>query len=119
MHRYSKTGIMLKPVEWVGDSRKTVRSFAADARAQAGRELFRLQAGADPLDWRPMRAIGPGACEIRIHAGSEHRLIYVAKYAEAIYVLHAFTKKSQATRLQDIRMAKERYRAMLESRGDK
>jgi phage-related protein len=110
---------MLKPVEWVGDSRETVRAFAAEARAQAGRELFRLQVGEEPLDWKPMRAIGPGACEIRVQAGNQYRLIYVAKFAEAIYVLHAFTKKSQATRLQDIRTAKDRYRSMIESRGGK
>lgn len=82
---------MLKPVKWVGDSRRVVRSFAADARAQVGRELFRLQAGALPLDWKPMRAVGPGVCEVRVHAGNEYRLIYVAKHAEAVYVLHAFT----------------------------
>lgn len=110
---------MPKPVSWVGDSRKAVRSFAADARAQVGRELFRLPVGADLLDWKPMKAVGPGACEIRVHAGGSYRLIYVARYAEAVYVLHAFTKKSQATRLQDIRTARERYRAMLESRGER
>jgi phage-related protein len=116
---YSRTGIILKPVEWIGDSRRTVRSFPVDARAQTGRELFRLQVGADPLDWKPMHSIGSGACEIRVHARNEYRVIYVAKYAEAVFVLHAFIKKSAATRLQDMRTARERYRTMLERRGRK
>jgi phage-related protein len=113
---YSKTGIIAKPVEWVGESRRAVRTFPRAARVQVGRELFRLQVGEDPLDWKPMRVIGPGACEIRVRAGNQYRLIYVAKFQEAIYVLHAFTKKSQATRLQDIRTARDRYRAMVEKR---
>ncbi len=110
---------MLKPVEWVGDSRKIVRAFAAAARVQLGRELFRVQAGEDPLDWKPMQVIGSGACEIRVRAGGQYRLIYVAKFAEAIYVLHAFVKKSQTTRLQDIRTARDRYRALIEKRSAK
>lgn len=108
---------MLKPVEWVGDSRKIVRAFAAAARIQLGRELFRVQAG--PLDWKSMQVIGSGACEIRVRAGGQYRLIYVVKFAEAIYVLHAFVKKSQTTRLQDIRTARDRYRAMIEKRSAK
>jgi phage-related protein len=107
----------VKPVDWVGDSRRAVRTFARAARVQLGRELFRLQLGEDPLDWKPMRAIGPAACEIRVRAGSQYRLVYVAKFQEAIYVLHAFTKKSQATRLQDIRTARDRYRVMIDKRG--
>ena len=108
---------MLKPVDWVGDSRRAVRSFARAARVQLGRELLRLQLGEEPLDWKPMRAIGPGACEIRVRAGGQYRLVYVAKFQEAIYVLHAFAKKSQATRLQDIRMARDRYRTMIDRRS--
>lgn len=116
---YSRTGIIAKPVEWVGDTRATVRAFPRAARIQVGRELFRVQLGEDPLDWKPMRAVGQGACEIRVRAGNHYRLVYVAKFQEAIYVLHAFTKKSQATRLQDIRTARDRYRAMIEKRGTK
>ena len=93
----------------MGDSRKAVGKFSLLGRRQAGRELFRLQAGADPLDWKPMGAIGAGACEIRVHAENEYRVIYVAKFSEAVYVLHAFTKKTQATSLHDVRLAKQRY----------
>jgi phage-related protein len=103
---------MLKTVAWLGDSRKVVRKFSGFGRRQMGRELFRLQAGADPLDWKPMRAIGAGACEIRVHSENEYRVIYVAKFAAVVYVLHAFTKKTQATSLHDVRLAKQRYGEM-------
>jgi phage-related protein len=107
---------MLKAVLWLGDSRKAVRGFSRAGRRQTGQELFRLQAGANPLDWKPMRPIGAGACEIRVHAGNEYRVIYVAKFTDAVYVLHAFTKKSQTTSLQDVRLAKQRYQDMEQAR---
>ena len=116
MPGYSKTGIILKPVRWLADSRKAVRGFSVVGRLRCGQELFRLQAGALPLDYKPMRSIGAGASEIRIHAGNEYRVIFVAKFAEAVYVLHAFTKKSQATSLQDVRLARQRYQEMERAR---
>lgn len=66
-----------------------------------------------------MRSIGPEACEIRVHAENEYRIIYVAKFAEAIYVLHAFTKKTQVTSLNDIRLAKRRYQEMEQARKER
>ena len=107
---------MLKPVRWLADSRKVVRGFSLAGRRRCGQELFRLQAGASPLDYKPMRSIGTGASEIRIHAGNEYRVIYIAKFAEAVYVLHAFTKKSQATSLHDVRLAQQRYQEMERAR---
>ena len=64
-----------------------------------------------------MYSIGTGACEIRIHAENEYRVIYVAKFDEAVYVLHAFTKKTRETGLQDVRLAQRRYRDMMAQRG--
>lgn len=81
-----------KPVVWVGSSRKDVRAFPDDARAQAGYEVYRVQTGLDPTDWKPMSSVGDGVREIRVRRGREHRLIYVAKFAEALYVLHALEK---------------------------
>jgi phage-related protein len=108
---------MPKPVWWLGDSRKAVKAFSAAARHEAGMELFAIQLGADPTDWKPMRSIGSGVCELRIHAENEYRLIYVAKFEEAVYVLHAFTKKTRETSLQDVRLAQRRYREMIAWRG--
>lgn len=58
-----------------------------------------------PHDWKPMGAVGPGVNEIRVHTGREHRVFYVAKFADAVYVLHAFEKKGQRTRLPTARSA--------------
>lgn len=65
--------------------------------------------GQEPSDWKPMKAVGTGAMELRIHREGEWRIIYVAKFLNAVYVLHAFEKKSQKTRQLDIALARERY----------
>lgn len=106
----------MKPVEWLGDSRKAVREFPDAARHQAGVELFAVQLGDNPGDWKPMSTVGPGANEIRIHAGNEYRVIYIAKFAEAVYVLHAFEKKTRQTPKQDVELAARRYRELLSRR---
>lgn len=77
-----------------------------------------MQHGLAPHDMKPMRAVGPNAAEIRVHAAGEHRVIYVAKYVEAIYVLHAFQKRSQRTRQGDIELARARYRLVERTRQD-
>ncbi len=106
----------MKPVAWLGDSRRAVREFPDVARQQAGVELFAVQLGDNPSDWKPMSTVGAGANEIRIHAGNEYRVIYIAKFAEAVYVLHAFEKKTRQTSRQDIELAARRYREMLNRR---
>lgn len=67
-----------------------------------------------PTDFRPLLTVGPGAYEIRVHARGEWRVIYVAKFRSAIYVLHAFQKKAQKTRKEDIDLAAYRYREIEE-----
>lgn len=56
-----------------------------------------------------MPSIGPGAVEIRIHDPHEHRVVYVAKFADAVYVLHAFEKKTQKTAEKDLDIARTAY----------
>jgi len=85
-----------------------VRAFAKDARKRAGYELYRVQQGLDPTDWKPIPSVGPGVREIRIHTDGEHRVVYVARFDEAIYVLHAFEKKTRKTRRADIDVAGKR-----------
>jgi phage-related protein len=63
-----------------------------------------------PSDFKPMLNVGPGAYEIRLHVQGEWRVIYVAKFEDGIYVLHAFRKKTQKTRVEDIELAARRYR---------
>lgn len=120
MADYIKPSIIpFKPVIWLDDSLKRVRDFPAEARQQAGFELWEVQQGNDPSDWKPMTSVGPGVREIRIHANGEFRVLYVARFEEAVYVLHAFRKKSRRTPKADIDLADARYRGLVNERRTK
>jgi phage-related protein len=99
-----------KPLKFIGSSLDDLRDFPAEVRRQAGFELHTIQRGMDPSDWKPMNAVGPGIREIRIRVLGEWRVLYVAKFADAVYVLHAFHKKTQKTRHEDIEIARHCYR---------
>jgi phage-related protein len=86
-----------------------LKDFPAEARREVGFELDAVQRGEMPSDFKPMLTIGSGVYEIRVHILGEWRVIYVAKRANAVYVLHAFQKKSQKTRREDIDLAARRY----------
>ena len=105
-----------KPLMWCGDSRERIREFPREARREAGLQLNRVQAGREPDDWKPMSTAGVGVREIRLHEGGEHRVLYVAKFAEAVYVLHAFEKKTRKTPDKDIDLAERRFRALVGER---
>lgn len=111
-----------KPIEWVGSSRQDLRAFPAEVRAEAGHDLFLLQQGEPPRNWKPMQGVGPGVAEIRLRtwAGGrlEHRVLYVAKFPEAVYVLHAFRKTTRATAQSELETARQRYRQLLERRRE-
>ena len=110
----------MKEVRFVGSSLDDLRHFPAGARREAGFELSNVQAGLPPSDWKPMSTVGAGAVEIRIKdAAGIYRVIYVARFEEAIYVLHAFEKKTQKTRKADIALARARYKALAEERKRK
>ena len=85
-----------------------LQEFPALARREAGHDLWLVQCGEWPRDWRPMPDVG--AIELRIHAGTEHRVFYVAKFDEAIDVLHAFEKRSSKAARQDLDTGRARYR---------
>ena len=102
----------MKPLEFAGSSRDDLRNFPAEARRAAGFEMSFVQQGAMPSDWKPMQVVGPGAMEIRIHVLGEWRVIVVAKFADAVYVLHAFQKRTRRTRREDIELARKRFRAI-------
>jgi len=109
----------MKPIVWVGDSLVRVRAFPADAKRELGYQLERVQDEREPADWKPMSSVGTGVNEIRARIGGAFRVIYVAKFREAIYVLHAFEKKSRKTVHRDIELARDRYRALIRERGDR
>ena len=101
---------LVKPLRFVGSSLDDLRNFPAEARRLGGFELYAVQRGLEPSDWKPMNVIGAGVREIRIHVLGEWRVLYVAKFEDAVYVLHAFQKKSRKTRREDIEIARQRYR---------
>ncbi|MEW6688416.1 MAG: type II toxin-antitoxin system RelE/ParE family toxin [Pseudomonadota bacterium] len=101
----------MKPVRFLGNSKETLSGFPKAARNRVGHELFMVQVGRDPDDWKPMSRVGPGAAEIRVRTpDGAFRVIYVARFASAVYVLHSFQKKTHQTALLDIRIAQRRYR---------
>jgi phage-related protein len=106
-----------KPVAWLGSSLENVRAFPEDARRAAGYQLGRVQQGLLPTDWKPMTTVGPGVIEIRVHTRVEHRVFYVAKYAEAVYVLHAFEKRTRQTPQPDIQLAQKRLADLMRRRA--
>jgi phage-related protein len=98
-----------KPVTFHGDSLDRLRDFPEDARREAGHELYRVQKGLDPSDWKPMPTVGAGVREIRLRdASGAFRVIYIAALADAIHVLHAFQKKTQKTAQRDLDLAATR-----------
>ena len=106
-----------KPLRWLGDSLEAVKEFSDEAKRSAGHQLGLVQYGLDPLDWKSMETVGPGTKEIRIRAETGYRVLYVAKFSEAVYVLHAFVKKTTKTSKKDIDLATGRYRALIKERG--
>ncbi len=105
-----------KRIMWLGDSLARLRAASADVRSNAGYQLDLVQRGENPTDFKPMPDVGAGVMEIRLHGDNEFRVFYVARFEEAVYVLPAFVKKTQATRKADIDLGKARYTAMLEAR---
>lgn len=99
----------MKKLRFIGPSLDDLKNFPAEARRDAGFELDAVQRGMMPSDFKPMLNVGSGAYEIRLHVLGEWRVIYVAKLEDAIYVLHAFQKKTQKTRREDIELAARRY----------
>ena len=107
-----------KPVEFRGNSLDALRAFPLLARREAGHQLDQVQNGQEPDDWKPMNTVGQGVKEIRIRdAAGAFRVVYVAKFADAVYVLHCFQKKTEQTSKTDLNLAAKRYRDLLKELG--
>ena len=107
-----------RPVEFRGSSLDELRAFPLPARRQAVHQLDQVQNGQEPDDWKPMNTVGQGAKEIWIRdAAGTFRVIYVAKFADAVYVLHCFQKKTEKTSKADLDLASKRYRDLLKELG--
>lgn len=110
----------IKEIRWIGSSYDDLVKFPDEPRRDAGFQLSKIQAGLDPDDWKPFDDVGAGTREIRIRdMGSIFRVMYVAKFEEAVYVLHCFRKKVQATSKRDKDIVAARYRAVLNARKGK
>ena len=107
-----------KPVEFRGSSLDDLRAFPLPARREAGHQFDRVQHGREPDDWKPMSTVGQGVREIRIReAQGAFRVLYVARFTQAVYVLHCFQKKTQKTAKADVDRAAGRYRDLLKEIG--
>ncbi len=102
-----------KPLAFCGSSQDDLRAFPTTAKREAGHQLDQVQNGFEADDWKPMPTIGSGVREIRIRdmAGT-FRVIYIAKFADAIFVLHCFQKKTDKTSKLDIDIASKRYKEL-------
>ena len=104
-----------KPVEFLGTSLDDLRAFPPSAKREAGYQIDQVQNGLDPDDWKPMNTVGKGVREIRVRdSDGAFRVIYIAKFADAVYVIHCFQKKTQKTNKADIDLASKRYRDLLQ-----
>jgi phage-related protein len=109
----------LKPVHFVGTSREDIRELPDSAQETAGFQLFKVQQGKEPDDWKPMPTVGSGVQELRVRDESgAYRVFYVAKFEEAVYVLHVFEKRSQKTARTDLDLGKSRYADLLKWRRE-
>ena len=113
---------VMRPVVWLGNSRRNIQAFPPDARRIIGGELQLMQYGGMPKDAKPFRGIGSGVIEIAIrHDGEAYRTVVALQFGRNIYVLHAFQKKSRrgiATPKQDVDLIKQRYKEAKELAED-
>ncbi|KGM30727.1 type II toxin-antitoxin system RelE/ParE family toxin [Inquilinus limosus] len=106
----------MKPLRFLGDSLRSLRESPSDARQDAGYQLDWVQRGKQPDDFKPMPSVGRGVEEIRVRDETgAYRVIYTARLADAVYVLHCFQKKTQATSRRDIELARTRFLELVRS----
>jgi phage-related protein len=108
----------MKPVIFLGSALSALRSFPEGIRRRVGFQIDQVQRGLDPDNWKPMPTIGPGVRELRVlEATGAFRVVYVATFEEAVYVLHAFQKKTRTTSQRDIDLAKARFNDLSGGKG--
>lgn len=104
----------MKTVEFRGSSLADLRDFPDPAKRESGYQIDKVQHGLEPDDWKPMETIGAGVKEIRVKDDSGiYRVLYVAKFAESVYVLHCFKKTTPKTSKADKDLAAKRYKDLL------
>ena len=105
----------MKTITFLGDSLEAVKSFPISAKREAGYQLDKIQHGFAPDDWKPMSSIGKGVSEIRVRdTNGIFRVMYIAKFDSTVYVMHAFSKKTQKTSQKDIALTQKRLRTIID-----
>jgi phage-related protein len=100
----------VKPLRFLGNSLECLRQFPEHARHDAGYQLEQVQQGKQPTDFKPMSSVGKGVEELRVWDDvGTYRVLYIARFADAVYVLHAFQKKTRSTSERDLDLARTRY----------
>lgn len=111
----------MKKAIYVGSVQKDIAAFPEKARQRIMTALTAVSAGLElsPKEFKYMPTVGPGCYELRLKIDRQYRVFYVAKFHEAIYVLHAFVKKTEQTSKTDIELGITRYKALLKYRQEK
>lgn len=111
----AKTARPLRPVLWIASARRDYRAFPSRVQSNLGFELFLVQTGQHPPSGKPLKGFGSGVIElVEDFDGDTYRAVYTLRFSEAVYVLHAFKKKSKQggkTPQSDINLIKRRLRA--------
>jgi phage-related protein len=102
----------MKELKFMGNSQDSLATFPEQAKREMGFELWQVQLGLMPSDFKPMPTVGAGAYEIRVKVQGQWRVIYVAKHSDVVVVLHCFHKTTPKTALPDIQLAAKRYQLM-------
>jgi phage-related protein len=105
----------VRPVVWIGSSRRDIRAFPQAVRRDVGKALFAAQAGETDPAAKPLRGFGGGSVleVVARHDGGTWRAVYTVRFDDAVYVLHAFQKKSKrgrATPKQEMELVRQRLR---------
>lgn len=113
----------LRPLLWVASSKKDYRQFPSRVQSGFGFELFLAQTGQHPPSAKPLKGLGSGIVElVEDFEGDAYRAVYTVRFPEAVYVLHAFKKKSKrgiATPQADIELIRRRLRTAEEDHEDR
>lgn len=103
-----------KKAIFLGSSLERIKLFPAAAKARVGYQIFRLQCGEQPNDFKAVKSVGPGVYEIRVAADrSWYRAFYCLKFRDSIFILHAFEKKQNKTSNKDLRIARKALRELV------
>jgi len=110
---YQVEGLPYATVVWEGDSREVLQAFPEEVRQNLGFQLWQLQQGERPGDYRPLPSIGTGVFELRDQdERAWYRVVYLSRINDVIYVLHCFEKKSREMTRKEFGKAKQRLKAV-------